>query len=330
VVVVGDVARAVGRISPDAIAVFELVAERGEITSKELASVRAITHGTAQEAVAELVRAGLVRIARGGHGESVIRLGSRAALQGLLESTPSPPAAAVKLIRARQSLDHILGAEAERGPGIERITDLNTLRARIGAIGEATRRELLSLHAGTPPGVEMLEASLPADLEVLARGVTMRTAVPKSFAELPHVRDYATTLGERGAEIRFADALPHRLLVADGTTAVVPLDASHLDRGAMVVTEPLLTASLRHLATRILRSGLRLDELERVHVDQGPSPVDRRVLLLMSSGVTDEVAARQMSITDRQFRRYVASVLARLGATSRFQAGVKAVERGWI
>jgi DNA-binding NarL/FixJ family response regulator len=54
------------------------------------------------------------------------------------------------------------------------------------------------------------------------------------------------------------------------------------------------------------------------------------VLMLMSSGVKDEAAARQLNVSDRTYRRHVADILSRLGASSRFQAGVEAVRRGWL
>jgi DNA-binding NarL/FixJ family response regulator len=60
------------------------------------------------------------------------------------------------------------------------------------------------------------------------------------------------------------------------------------------------------------------------------SELDRSVLMLMSSGVKDEAAARQLGISDRTYRRHVADILIRLGASSRFQAGVEAVRRGWL
>ena len=60
------------------------------------------------------------------------------------------------------------------------------------------------------------------------------------------------------------------------------------------------------------------------------SELDRAVLMLMSSGVKDEAAARQLNVSDRTYRRHVADLLLRLGASSRFQAGVEAVRRGWL
>jgi DNA-binding NarL/FixJ family response regulator len=57
---------------------------------------------------------------------------------------------------------------------------------------------------------------------------------------------------------------------------------------------------------------------------------ERQVLRLLATAVKDEVSAREMGVSLRTFRRYVAELFARLGAANRFQAAVIAKQRGWI
>ncbi|NEE20393.1 response regulator transcription factor, partial [Streptomyces sp. SID7499] len=45
---------------------------------------------------------------------------------------------------------------------------------------------------------------------------------------------------------------------------------------------------------------------------------------------TDEVAARELTVSVRTYRRYVAEIMTLLDATSRFQAGVRAAELGLL
>ncbi len=54
------------------------------------------------------------------------------------------------------------------------------------------------------------------------------------------------------------------------------------------------------------------------------------LLKLLAAGVTDETAARHLGVSLRTARRHVATLMNQLAATSRFQAGVEAVKRGWI
>ncbi|MDX3798601.1 DNA-binding response regulator [Streptomyces sp. AK04-3B] len=55
-----------------------------------------------------------------------------------------------------------------------------------------------------------------------------------------------------------------------------------------------------------------------------------RVLRALTSGVTDEAAARELGMSLRTYRRRVAELLVTLNAGSRFQAGVRAGELGLI
>lgn len=56
----------------------------------------------------------------------------------------------------------------------------------------------------------------------------------------------------------------------------------------------------------------------------------REILAVLNCGVTDELAAKQLGVSPRTIRRRVAAVLDLLGATSRFEAGAKAVQAGWL
>nr|WP_233226228.1 helix-turn-helix transcriptional regulator [Amycolatopsis sp. CA-126428] len=57
---------------------------------------------------------------------------------------------------------------------------------------------------------------------------------------------------------------------------------------------------------------------------------ERQLLTLLTAGYTDESAAVRLGISVRTVRRLVSGIMNRLGARSRFQAGVKAADRGWL
>ncbi|MEU6560468.1 hypothetical protein [Nocardia nova] len=54
------------------------------------------------------------------------------------------------------------------------------------------------------------------------------------------------------------------------------------------------------------------------------------VLRALNEGLKDEVAARQLSVSLRTYRRYVADMMVRLGVTTRFQVGARAAELGLL
>ena len=113
-------------------------------------------------------------------------------------------------------------------------------------------------------------------------------------------------------------------------SAATPLRGSRLAEGAAFFEDRLLVEGLQALADRTFRHSVTLDQVPADGSPIGPSALEQRVIRLMSTGVTDDVAARRLYVTDRQYRRYVAAVMRRLGATSRFQAGMLATERGWL
>jgi DNA-binding NarL/FixJ family response regulator len=62
----------------------------------------------------------------------------------------------------------------------------------------------------------------------------------------------------------------------------------------------------------------------------GPSERGSQILQAMAAGTTDEAIARDLGMSVRHLRRQIAQVMTDLGATSRFEAGVKAAQRNWL
>jgi DNA-binding NarL/FixJ family response regulator len=54
------------------------------------------------------------------------------------------------------------------------------------------------------------------------------------------------------------------------------------------------------------------------------------VLELLAAGCTDASVAARLEVSVRTVRRSMAAIMSRLGARSRFQAGLKAADRGWL
>lgn len=142
----------------------------------------------------------------------------------------------------------------------------------------------------------------------------------------PCARDVgpAARLGEtRESDVRLLAAV-----LVDGRAALVsagPLGA----RRATVVRAPAVARTLHALFRGVWQ-----------HAARRPEPFDfagraraataRRILHQLQLGATDQAAARDLAVSVRTYRRYVAEIMAMLGATSRFQAGVRAAELGLL
>ena len=190
-------------------------------------------------------------------------------------------------------------------------------------------QEALNVLPGAPVPAELLADAAEHDLAILRRGVRLRTLYTRSQLVDEPMLDYVRMMQRHGADVRIADTLPHRLVIFDRTVSFLPVDPRRPGNGALVVREPAITANLVMLFESLWAGAQELEEALAAGLPAA-SELDRSVLMLMSSGVKDEAAARQLGISDRTYRRHVADILIRLGSSSRFQAGVEAVRRGWL
>ncbi|MFJ2272468.1 hypothetical protein ACIOHO_40635 [Streptomyces sp. NPDC087849] len=170
----------------------------------------------------------------------------------------------------------------------------------------------------------------PVDLlcrEVLARGHQL-TILHHDLAALrsPDLQRLAALVGA-GADVRL---LPRSL----PTIAVVGADSALLHtsptcpKQGLVVRSPETVRALHrmHDGLRDLAVDFRLVS-RAVPVLLRPSPL-AEVLEKLCTGMKDECAARQMRVSVRTYRRYVANILKTLDVTSRFEAGMRVSQLG--
>ncbi|MEV5282365.1 hypothetical protein [Streptomyces sp. NPDC051994] len=136
-------------------------------------------------------------------------------------------------------------------------------------------------------------------------------------------------LGRRGPapEIRVAVAPVQESLIVDGRLALVPADGQCVGGRGSTVQDPAVVRVLESLFAGAWSSAMSLDEYNRLG-GRARTASARRILCHLSTGLTDDVAARAMGVSLRTYRRHVAEIMRALGANSRFQAGARAVELG--
>jgi sugar-specific transcriptional regulator TrmB/DNA-binding CsgD family transcriptional regulator len=237
-----------------------------------------------------------------------------------------------QLLQARAELARLVRTgDTQTGPvrEVRRLDDLKQVIAVMRDLSARCYREVLSVTPGDLVPVEQIPEALEDDLALLDRGVRCRLLHTRRQLRSEPLRRHLATLRRHGAEVRISDTLPHRLLIFDRTVSFLPVDPQRVAGGALVVREPAIIANLVTLFESLWATAVDLDEALESG-GKGASAFDRAVLMLMSSGVKDEAAARQLNVSDRTYRRHVADILTRLGASSRFQAGVEAVRRGWL
>jgi DNA-binding CsgD family transcriptional regulator len=160
----------------------------------------------------------------------------------------------------------------------------------------------------------------------LRRGVTYRIIAPDTSRT-------ATTMGTlamAGARTRTVPEVPTDAIVVDRTTVLLPTGSyAGLDGSLTPFQVPGIVTTTAELFERVWANAAPLigtDLTDDTELDdQG-----RKLLALLADGHTDAVIAERLGIGVRTVRRKVAALMNQLGARSRFMAGAKAVNRGWL
>ncbi|MEO5873489.1 MAG: helix-turn-helix transcriptional regulator [Streptosporangiaceae bacterium] len=214
---------------------------------------------------------------------------------------------------------------------IERVQGVDRVRQRIDDLAFFAYQETLCLQPGGPLVEGAIEAALPLDIRSLRRGIVFRSVYQSTTLQDAKMSNYLRDIASLGADIRITDDSIDRLLIYDRSVAVVPLDPKMSARGALLVREPGLVSQMVAHFYVVWDSAKAIGEYTGVDSDvQSLSSLEREVLQALANADKDEIAARQMGVSIRTFRRYVADLMSRLGAANRFHAALLAKEKGWI
>lgn len=189
------------------------------------------------------------------------------------------------------------------------------------------RQRLARILAGARERVDCL-AKPPALVEGTGTraGLVWRTVYDQAAIEHPGALAGVARRIEEGELARVLPDLPVSLCVADGRLAVLPLRRDPAAPDAIMVVHPsALLDALGTLFDGLWRRALPLHPSAHAEPEGVRPAVDRtRLVTLLLSGLTDESIAHQLGLSHRTVQRRVATLMAELGAHTRFQAGVRA------
>ncbi|MFE3450802.1 LuxR C-terminal-related transcriptional regulator [Nonomuraea sp. NPDC059194] len=164
--------------------------------------------------------------------------------------------------------------------------------------------------------------------ETQARGIRTRSLFHQRHLNDRAFREHTSKLVELGHEVRFVPSVPTRMLVFDGRAAVLQVDPDDIASGAVVISGTGVVTSLIALFEYCWISAS-----EAAEVPSGAGELtdqQRMVVRLLASGAKDDAIALTLSLSTRTVALIVGELLTKLGAASRFQAGMRASKLGWL
>lgn len=131
-----------------------------------------------------------------------------------------------------------------------------------------------------------------------------------------------------GAEVRISADEINETIILDRRVVILAGDPGPGSRSYSVLTAEETVQGVVSLFEAAWRGATELAVYDaRVAEIRVLAP---RILDMLASGCKDETAARSLGLGLRTYRRRVAELMTALGATSRFQAGVRAGELGLL
>jgi DNA-binding CsgD family transcriptional regulator len=227
--------------------------------------------------------------------------------------------------------------QARAGPP-EPVRVLSSIADLDGAMSQvlARARHRVDLMRAVPADPDHLVALINLRQSALSHAGVSEIEVSAVYdsvtLELPDALSALRARSAEGEDIRLAPALPFSAIVVDSSFAV--LDFRNIDatgRGSYLVESGPIVPAVRSLIHRVHEDAVPLPTPGR---DLGGHPAlserDEVVLALLAAGATDSTITRQLGVSRRTVERRVQHLMAHLGATTRFQAGVEAGRRGLV
>lgn len=200
-----------------------------------------------------------------------------------------------------------------------------------GALGSATHRVLV-MNPGGGRTMSALSHGFLLDPLALPPAVPVRGLFQHAVLSHRPTAEYVRRLHRAGAALRTTGVLPVRMVVVDDLVLVTASTQPATE------VQVIRSAPVAGLAAALFEECWRpADEAGDARApgpggrpDAPLSGLELSVLHLLAEGHKDETAARMLNTSIRSLRRVVAVLLDRLDSTTRFQAGVRAEQWGWI
>lgn len=215
---------------------------------------------------------------------------------------------------------------------MEVISDIDAVRHRFRQLQESARQQVRAMMV--PEQTVVSRSDNVAEGAGVRRGVLYRTILHREALTEPGALAQALGAVEAGQQVRVADAVPVKLMIADHELAMLPLFSGRNTAAASVLVHVggLLDALVAYFelaweqayplsphTTGDGVAGQRADAIDAF---------DARMLALVLAGLTDQAVGARLGVSRRTVQRRIGELMTRAGVESRIQLGWHAARRG--
>jgi DNA-binding CsgD family transcriptional regulator len=239
------------------------------------------------------------------------------------------------LADTQDAVSRLVGHYLPLGPASDAVSEETADESRLaayldGAVAAASS-EVLTLDPGpVAPGGTLADA-VARSTTPPGRDVRLRAVVPRRLMAHPQAAAGMADLAAAGFRIRVADVVPLRMAVFDRRRVILRLDAGDGTFRTVSVDGEAMGQAFGAFHDYCWQLARGADP----GVAHGPDAAalteqERSVVRMLAAGLKDEKIARNLGVSLRTVTRIVCDLSRRIGADSRFQAGVQAARLGWI
>jgi DNA-binding CsgD family transcriptional regulator len=186
-------------------------------------------------------------------------------------------------------------------------------------------REVLAIMYPSRPVPSLSAASHELLVAALRHGVAIRSLNTAELVTNPACGRFISEATDAGIDVRTLPDLPTWLVVIDKTAVMLPQDPEDPGCGVVLLRVPGAVAIVTWAFDQAWWRARPTPPPQLTLTSQ-----DHQVLKCLSAGLKDDLAARQLRVSVRTYRRYVTKLCKQLDASSRFEAGAKAALQGLV